>query len=372
MSAFFNCSVKEFLDIADRHHLVCFGVSKRIDSFCEVNGSSWMKNIDFFVDNDKKLWGEKCVCGGWAWDVFSPEKLEGLKNAIIVISAGGGQSNLDIIHQIQGIRMDDSVQCCSLRMLKGETVYDNSEIENIGAQPGEGIEKKIHCCWFSNEVKPKKYQECIDSWKRYCPGYEIIEWNSTNYDISKNSYMKQAFEKKQWAFVSDYARLDLVYTNGGLYFDMDVEVLRSIDNLLNCDAFFSMDDTLCIDLGSGFGAKRNHPLIKKLLANYEGIDFIGPECKTDWTITLPQPARLIDTFKNYGFLQIRKSQIIDGVHFLSPDYIRIISDYESKSLYLTGTEYAIHRHNAGWVSQEYIDRKEKYKMINRELLTVFS
>ena len=372
MSIFFNCSAKEFLDIEANKHLVCFGVSKLVDSFCEINGSSWMKNIEFFVDNDKKHWGKKCVYGGRSWDVFSPEKLEMLKNTVIVITAGGGQPNLDIIHQMQDMRIDDSIQCCSLRVLKGRIVYDNSEIENTETPRGRGIEKKIHCCWFSNEEKPKKYQDCIDSWKRYCPEYEITEWNSSNYDISKNSYMKQAFEKKQWAFVSDYARLDLVYTHGGLYFDMDVEILRDIDDLLNCDAFFSMDDTLCIDLGSGFGAKRNHPLVKKLFANYEGIDFIGPECKTDWTITLPQPARLIDTFKNYGFLQIRKSQIIDGVHFLSPDYIRIVSDYECKSLYLAGTEYAIHRHNAGWVSQEYIDHREKSKMINRELLAVFS
>lgn len=111
----------------------------------------------------------------------------------------------------------------------------------------EMIPKIIHCC-FSKTEKPIEYQECIDSWREKCLEYSIIEWNTENYDVNKNKYMKAAYEKKMWAFVSDYVRLDVVYNFGGIYLDMDVEVFRSFEDLLSNKILLSFGNNVCINL----------------------------------------------------------------------------------------------------------------------------
>ena len=97
------------------------------------------------------------------------------------------------------------------------------------------IPKKIHYCWFGRNEIPEKTLRCIESWKKYCPDYEIIQWNEDNYDINKIPYMKDAYKEKKWAFVSDYARLDVIYQYGGIYLDTDVELVNSLDDLLEYD-----------------------------------------------------------------------------------------------------------------------------------------
>ena len=103
------------------------------------------------------------------------------------------------------------------------------------------IPKKIHYCWVGGNSKPPLVKKCIQSWKKYCPDYEIIEWNESNYDISKNIYMKQAYEAKKWAFVTDYMRLDIIYEHGGIYLDTDVELIKNIDDLLSNEAFAGIE-----------------------------------------------------------------------------------------------------------------------------------
>ena len=84
------------------------------------------------------------------------------------------------------------------------------------------IPKVIHYCWFGGNPKNEVIEKCIDSWKRYCPDYKIIEWNESNYNIVKHPFMKKAYDAKKWAFVSDYARVDILNQYGGVYLDTDV------------------------------------------------------------------------------------------------------------------------------------------------------
>ena len=93
------------------------------------------------------------------------------------------------------------------------------------------IPKVIHYCWFGGNEMSELEKKCIESWKTQCPDYEIIRWDETNYDVTKNLYMQQAYAAKKWAFVSDYARLDILYQHGGIYLDTDVELLQSLNTL---------------------------------------------------------------------------------------------------------------------------------------------
>lgn len=95
------------------------------------------------------------------------------------------------------------------------------------------IPKKIHYCWLSNEPLPAKLQACVESWKKYLPDYEIVKWDLNKFPLEKNIWVRQAFESKKYAFAADYIRLYALATEGGIYFDSDVEVIKPFDDLLD-------------------------------------------------------------------------------------------------------------------------------------------
>ena len=136
------------------------------------------------------------------------------------------------------------------------------------------IPKVIHYCWFGKGKYPKIVKQCISSWERYCPDYQLKLWNEENYDINQCDFLKEAYSSKNWAFVSDYARLDIIYHEGGIYLDTDVELVKSLDDLLAYDCFLASDGSAGINTGLGFGAVRNHPTIKSMLDKYENKHFI--------------------------------------------------------------------------------------------------
>ena len=113
------------------------------------------------------------------------------------------------------------------------------------------IPKIIHYCWFGGNPKSNLIKQCIDSWKKYCPDYQLIEWNESNFDINCNPYVKAAYEDKKWAFVSDYVRLYIVYNQGGVYLDTDVLLHNGIDELLKNSCWMASDDVRYISTGLG-------------------------------------------------------------------------------------------------------------------------
>ncbi len=122
------------------------------------------------------------------------------------------------------------------------------------------IPKTIHYCWFGDNPKSELIKKCIESWKEFAPDFDIVEWNETNFDISKYKYAKQAYEKKNYAFVSDVARFDVLNTYGGIYLDTDVELIKPIERLLNNNLFMGYDQKGLIATGLIMGSepkKRN-------------------------------------------------------------------------------------------------------------------
>lgn len=131
------------------------------------------------------------------------------------------------------------------------------------------IPKKIHYCWFGRNPKPALAEKCIASWRKYCPDYEIIEWNEDNFDVSINGYTRMCYEQKKYAFLSDYVRLVVVAEHGGVYFDTDVEVIKPIDALLENDAFYCFETPEYVASGLGFGSVAHGESIQALLAEYD-------------------------------------------------------------------------------------------------------
>jgi len=143
------------------------------------------------------------------------------------------------------------------------------------------IPKTIHYCWFGRNPKPKLAQKCIKSWKKYCPDYEIIEWNEDNFDIaSAPLYVRQAYEAKKWAFVTDYVRLSAMTKFGGVYMDTDVEVVKPLDRFLNHDAVSGYESESCIPTGL-MACREGFPLFLEFLHYYDEASFYHEDSRPE-------------------------------------------------------------------------------------------
>ena len=138
------------------------------------------------------------------------------------------------------------------------------------------IPKIIHYCWYGKGKKDELTERCIDSWKTYCPNYQIIEWNEENCDIDSSIFASEAYSSRKWAFVADWFRLKKLYEYGGVYLDTDVELIKNIDTFLDNDSFIGYADD--IYLGSGlFGCNAKNEFCKALLDYYEQRHFINED-----------------------------------------------------------------------------------------------
>ena len=211
------------------------------------------------------------------------------------------------------------------------------------------IPKKIHYCWFGKNPLPEFVIKCIESWKKYCPDYEIIEWNEYNFDLNSCDYIKEAYQAKKWAFVSDYARLKIVYDNGGIYLDTDVELIKSLDELLVNRSFFGAETTGFVATGLGFGAEKNNKFVKMMLNEYEGVHFYIKKGIYDLT---PCPRRNTSPLLKYGY-QFSNENIweIEGCKVYPPEFFSPIN-YKTKEINITDKTYSIHHYTATWISDE--------------------
>ncbi len=219
------------------------------------------------------------------------------------------------------------------------------------------IPKVIHYCWFGRNPKPDSVLRFIQTWKKKMPDYEIKEWNEDNFDVSKCQYMADAYKEKKWAFVSDYARIDVIYNYGGIYLDTDVEVVRPFDDLLGEEMFcgFESRDPLMdklkkeyeesVNLGLGYGAIKGHPALKDILDLYAGLSFYNADGSLN-LVACPHYQTLV--LKKYGLVANRKTQRFDrGVAF-SPEYFCPQSNITDEMLYLTSKTYSIHHFSGTW------------------------
>ncbi len=134
------------------------------------------------------------------------------------------------------------------------------------------IPKKIHYVWVGGNPKSKDIQRCMKTWEKHLKDYEIIEWNETNFDINSNKFVKEAYEAKKWAYVSDYIRAYAIYNYGGIYLDTDVLVVDELDSLLDNRAFVGYENPE-YPFTAVFGAEPKHPLVKDMLEYYDGLSF---------------------------------------------------------------------------------------------------
>ena len=221
------------------------------------------------------------------------------------------------------------------------------------------IPKKIHYCWFGGNPLDEKAKKCIESWKKYCPDYEIIEWNEKNYNIDKNKYVKYTYENKYYAFLTDYVRLDIIYNEGGIYLDTDVELLKKLDDLLNCDGYIGMEQIGTINTGQGFGAKKGHPFIKENKSYYEIHNFFDEKgnFKKEICVNITTNILRKKGLKKENAIQNVYDMIIYPVDYFCPLKVG------TNKLNITNNTYSIHHFSASWYTGNKFIRRIKYRLI---------
>ena len=210
------------------------------------------------------------------------------------------------------------------------------------------MEKKIHYCWFGGKKLPKSVEQCIKTWKEQLPDYEITEWNENNFDINVCPFVKQAYENKKWAFVSDYARIYALYNEGGIYFDTDVKVLKNIDHIVDKDMVLGYEDSGFFGTAFISVKEKHNKHIKEILDYYNKLDEFNPEIMYNYA----NPVIITKTIRKYdSYIDNNGIEIFDNSVYVYPrDYFFPLSyNYAEKEF--TDNTCMIHLFNATWTSR---------------------
>lgn len=210
------------------------------------------------------------------------------------------------------------------------------------------IPKVISYCWFGKNPLPDNVKKCIDSWKKYCPDYKIIEWNEDNYDVKKIPYIRDAYNEKKWAFVSDFARLDIINTYGGIYLDTDVELIKPLDALLDYDSFWAIEKgSLVINTGLGFGSQAGNVHLEHMIKVYEYTSFYKENGKLN---TTPCTFYTTEYFKKIGYKNDDIEQNIRNAMILPSSYFCPMSFYDG-TLEILDNTIGIHWYDMSWLGE---------------------
>lgn len=214
------------------------------------------------------------------------------------------------------------------------------------------MNKIIHYCWFGDKPIDDLGKRCIESWKKYCPDYEIKLWNEQNFDLSCCDYVREAAEEQKWAFVSDFVRIYVVYQYGGIYFDTDVELIRPIDDLVCRGPFLGFEtdpdgsNPGTVALGLGFGGNPGMLFLRELLDGYRSSHFIiSPEAQQAYTIV----HRVDDALSKYGIACTEGIQEVAGFTIYPADFFNP-KNAETGIVKIGQNTRSIHHFSASWYS----------------------
>lgn len=224
------------------------------------------------------------------------------------------------------------------------------------------ITKIIHYCWFGRKEKPEIVQKCINSWKKFFPDFEIMEWNENNFDIHYNKYVEEAYQSGKFAFVSDVARFYALEQFGGLYFDTDVEVVKSFGSLLEDEGFAGFETDEYVAPGLVLWVKEKHnELMGQMLQYYESLSFIKEDGSYNTTTIC---IYFTEILKKYGFQGNNKKQKCGTFTIYPKEYFCPFND-QTGVLTKTENTYAIHWYSKTWMASKQKLRNKITRIFHR-------
>lgn len=223
------------------------------------------------------------------------------------------------------------------------------------------IPKVIHYVWVGGKPLTPLAEKCIASWKKYCPDYEIKRWDESNFDVNQNQYCKEAYENKKWAFVSDYIRLKVLYDEGGIYMDTDVEVIKPLDLFLDHDAFSGYEDYDSIPTGI-MASQKHGKWIEELLKDYDKKTFVNKDGSFNMETNVVQ---ITNTTRKMFPQIVLNNEFVDvhDVVFYPKDYFCPIDAMTLKKK-VTSNTHTIHWFAGSWITPQQKRKKTIKKILN--------
>ena len=226
------------------------------------------------------------------------------------------------------------------------------------------IPKIIHYCWYGQNEIPEDIKYYIDTWKKYCPDYKIICWNENNTNLNENKYLKQAYDAKKYAFVTDYMRLKVLSEYGGIYMDTDIELCKSLDEYLHHRAFIGCQDENVFSTGL-IGAEANHPWIAKLFEHYNDLEFINNDGTYNLTPNTICITEITEDFYNWKFKN-ELQHLNDDICVYPVEYF-CCKNWITGKIEKSSETVAIHHYKGSWLSEED-KRRSKSHLMKKNLI----
>lgn len=351
------CDVQDFIErVKILDEIICYGAGQELESFVELfKDTDVISKCRYVADRDYNKQGKALQIGNVTLNVVAPESIKTRKPAStgIVITCRSFGGIISFFEEDVVLREFDFYCLYYFKLFaREEKALFKKVPSNLRIYDHAVIPKIIHYCWFGHGPLPDKHKRWMESWHKFCPDYEIKEWNENNYDISKNIYMKQAYESKKWGFVPDYARLDIIYQCGGIYLDTDVELIANIDDLLYQDGFIGFESEEWINFGMGFGAVQGLEIIKELRDDYNERRFL----REDGTLNLlTSPIIQTNFLKERGLMANGEYQNVEGLTVYPEKMLGGKSAITRKIDTLPYTK-AIHHFDGSWLDDSVKSR----------------
>ncbi len=344
----YEMRITKLFEELKRKDLICWGSGKHFRNItypflCE---SGLIENVKGFVDIPGT---SQVVLDGKKYDLIKKADLISKANEdTVIIAAVAGYK--EVMTQLGSDRRLAEIEVIPSIFL--EALYEDMLLLRARKPPKDFrknkipvIPKIIHTFWFSGEPLPKEYEYCLKSWKKFAPDFEIKIWNLETYHAEGCKFFDQAIENKNWAFASDYARADVLYRYGGVYMDLDVEMLRPIDDLLYNDAYMSFEFLSRIECGSGMGAKPGNKILREICESYEKRPYLKADGSWDNSTC---PVRYTQVIEQHGLVKNGGFQMVEDIT-IYPFEVLTGKSFDTGIIYKTPYSYTTHHHHGNWV-----------------------
>ena len=236
------------------------------------------------------------------------------------------------------------------------------------------IPKIIHYCWFGGKPLPKSAEKCIASWRKFLPDYEIKEWNESNFDVNCTRYTAEAYAARKYAYVSDYARFWVLYRYGGLYFDVDVEIIKPLDDIIARGPFMGCEEAytegatpsaLGVAPGLGLGVNPGLGLVKELLDNYEATSFEAENQDRNAGIYKTVVQYTTELLVERGLQNTNEIQLVDGIYIYPKEYFNPLEHINQ--MHITENTRSIHWYDGTWQPKSVKWRRRFVRLLGQRV-----
>ncbi len=354
-------SYNDFLDKSkDSDGILCIGTGKRLSRMEGLFANTIIGDkVKWMVDNNQSKQGTETTFMDKVHTIKSLDEVQKqiTNKSIILITCVRYDDILEQLAAYDHLKSADWV-CLShtLGIMQEDEALGKKIPKDLRKSDAQLIPKKIHYFWFGGNPLPDRYKIWMESWQKYCPDYEIIQWNESNYDVTKIEYMRQAYENKKWGFVPDYARLDVIYNHGGIYLDTDVELIKNIDDLLYQRGFAGFETGNNVNFGQGFGAVKGLEILKDMMLDYEKQHFVNEDGHLN---LVASPFYQTKVLEANGLIKNGEYQVVKDMT-IYPEKMLCGKSMATMRVKTTSYTHSIHHFDGSWADAK--DREHNQRL----------